>query len=297
MMESFVQSLRYRWYATLVLAEKRLREVLVSPAFYVTLTVCFLLASSSVTGFVSMIRADGINPSESPVYGLLFNLLRSVFGELFMNRLFAHGPLIASLSVTFFIFIMYLGLSTVSQFGHEKGTGALEVVTSGPADETSCFFGYFIFNAAASLLFLVAITFLFVVGAFIGNIAMSASFFLDVLFLLLGALVMFGYCVLASVLTRSSFAALAAFGAIMLFFFSVQFGIYGTISEGGNRVAGTLAAIVQWVSPFFPINFGNEAVEYGSAAGLVPSVLVPVFVSFVLLAASHLVSRKKGVKV
>jgi hypothetical protein len=289
--------MNYRAHATKTLAIKRLTETLVSPAFYITISASLLIGCFFVSDFVTMIGSDGINTGKSQVYGLVFNMIRGIFGELFTDRLFAQGPYLFAISLSFFIFITYLAMSTVMQFGNEKSSGALEVIASGPADETCCFLGYFAVNVALSALFLCAATIIFIVSALITNMTLTATYFSYLVFLLIGSVVTFAYCTLASVLTRTAITSLAFLTAGLAIFGAVQFGMYGTVSESGNIIAGSVSFVIQWISPFFPMNFGSEAAEYGSIVQFLASILVPIAVCAGILGGSHFISRKRGVRI
>jgi hypothetical protein len=289
--------MNYRLHALRVIAIKRRDETLVSPSFYIMVSASFIIAYFFIAGFIGMIGSDGINPAKSPVYGLVINLLKGVFGNSFIDRLFAQGPFLIALFLSAFVFILYMGISTVSQFGHEKGSGALEVISSGPADETACFLGYFATNLVFTIAFLVSIAILFFIAALLTNLALSGIFFFTIFLLVLGSIVVYAYASLASVLARNSFGALAFFLVFLLFFAGAQFGMYGTITGSGNKLTGTLSFIVQWISPFFALNSGSEAAEYGSIAHHIRTVLDPIIVSVIILFASHVISRTRGVRV
>jgi hypothetical protein len=289
--------INYRLHALATISRKRASEIVSSPAFYVMAAICLLIGSFLVSGFVSTIGSDGINPAKSPLYGLVFNTLKGIFGELFVGRLFADGPFIIAAFVSFLLFSAYLGMSTVMQFGNEKGSGGLELIASGPADQTSIFLGYFTVNAAASASFLIAESIIFMIAALISNLSLSGAYFAFILFLFLGSLILYAYCALASVITRNAFGALACFMAIFLAFIAAQFGMYGTESESGNIIAGSVSYVIQWISPFFPTNFGSESIEYGSFLLFVLACIYPFIISILILGASHVISKRRGVRI
>ena len=151
--------MKRRLRAALVIARRQAFETLLSPGLYVTLALGLLLGFFLVSGFAASIDSAGFNPTLNPVYDMLGRSLAGAFGSAFVEKLFAEGPFLFALLVSFFPVFLFLSISSVFRFGQEKNAGALELLAYGPADGTSYIVASFLKDiafTAASLALIVA---------------------------------------------------------------------------------------------------------------------------------------------
>ncbi|MGA2973723.1 MAG: hypothetical protein ABSF77_00260 [Spirochaetia bacterium] len=288
--------MRERMHAAIVMARRQAFETFLAPGLYATLSAGMLIGFFLVAGFTRSIDSSGFNAQLSPLYDVISRVASSLFGAAFVEKLFAEGPFVFALFCAFLPVFLFLAISSVFRFGHEKNAGAIELLTYGPADGTSYFVASFLKDALFSAASLALLALFFCVGALLGNLVPGPLFLecLPVLFFL--SLAVFAYGVLCSVLAANASSALAAFLGIMVVFAAVLAGTLSIMSDSIRSLASIAAAIVQWFSPFYYASLSVRATQAGSLAGFLGGmVLLPVLTA-VLLAASHGVLSRRGVR-
>jgi hypothetical protein len=133
-----------RAHAVSVIAQRRLYETLISPGYYISVSVGLALATLLVTGFAASIDTSGFDYQLNPIYDLIGRTLEGGFGAAFVHRVFSEGPLTAALYVGIAPVFLYLALSTIFRFTVERSVGAVELVVYGPADGSSYFVASFV---------------------------------------------------------------------------------------------------------------------------------------------------------
>ncbi|MGO9309328.1 MAG: hypothetical protein ACLQDL_09940 [Spirochaetia bacterium] len=288
--------MRRRLHAALVIARRQAFETLLAPGLYVTLALGLLLGFFLVSGFAASIDSAGFNPSLNPLYDLLDRLLVGTFGAAFAAKLFAEGPFTLALLAAFLPVFLFLAISAVFRFGQEKGAGAVELLTYGPADGTSYFIASFLTQSLFTAGALAAIAAFLGVAAALGNLVLGPLFLLFLPLLLFLSLPIMAYGILCSVLSTNASAALAAFLGILAFFVLV-FGGSLSISRVSVRTAASVAAaIVQWVSPLYYASLSVRAAQVGSVGGAVGAAALLLVLTGILLAASHVAISRRGVR-
>ncbi len=288
--------MRRRLHAALVIARRQAFETLLAPGLYVTLALGLLLGFFLVSGFATSIDSAGFNPSLNPLYDLLDRLLAGTFGTAFEAKLFAEGPFALTLLAAFLPVFLFLAISAVFRFGQEKGAGAVELLTYGPADGTSYFIASFLTQSLFTAGALAAIAAFLGVAAALGNLVLGPLFLLFLPLLLFLSLPIMAYGILCSVLSTNASAALAAFLGILAFFVLV-FGGSLSISRVSVRTAASVAAaIVQWVSPLYYASLSVRAAQVGSVGGAVGAAALLLVLTGILLAASHVAISRRGVR-
>jgi hypothetical protein len=288
--------MKRRLRAALVIARRQAFETLLSPGLYVTLALGLLLGFFLVSGFAASIDSAGFNPTLNPLYDMLGRSLAGAFGSAFVGKLFAEGPFLFALVVSFLPVFLFLSISSVFRFGQEKTAGAVELLAYGPADGTSYIVASFLKDiafTAASLLLIAA--FLWAAAA-LGNLVLGPLFLasLPVLFAL--ALAVFAYGILCSVLSANASSALATFLGILLVFLLVLAGSLSIASASVRTIASVAAAVLQWISPFFYASLCLRAVQGASVGGVLGGIGLLLVLTVALLAAAHVAISRRGVR-
>lgn len=285
-----------RLHAALVIARRQAFETLLSPGLYVTLALGLLLGFFLVASFAASIDSAGFNPTINPLYDMLARSLAGIFGPAFVGKLFAEGPFLFALLVSFLPVFLFLAISSVFRFGQEKTAGAVELLAYGPADGTSYIVASFLKDVAFTAGALVVIAAFLRAGAALGNMVLGPLFLasLPVLFVL--SLAVFAYGILCSVLSANASSALAAFLGILLVFLLVLAGSLAIASDSVRSVAAVAAAILQWISPFFYASLCVRAAQGGSIPGLLGGIGLLVVLVAVLLAIAHFAISRRGVR-
>ena len=281
----------------LVIARKKIKETLLSPAFYLLLTCGYLAGYIITSGFIDIIKSDGINPEQNPFFEILFSLLSGSLSGSFLDRLFAEGPFILALYISVIPFIIYLIFSSLFKLGYEKTTGALELVVYGPIAVHSYILGSFIRNLFFISAYLLSIILLFALGAIITNTVLGPVFFATIVMLFFLSFAFFSLCIFCSVIPRYSFASFAFFLVLSAFFLVLQMGTLVSVSGYVQNFWSVFAGAVQFISPLFYFNNGLTAIDYGDQLLYIFNILILIVISGILIVSSYFISRKKGVTI
>ncbi len=285
-----------RLHAAFVIARRQAFETILAPGLYVTVALGLLLGWFLASGFAVSIDSAGFNPALNPMYDVLGRALTGIFGSALVGKLFAEGPFLLALIVSFLPVFLFLGISSVSRFGQEKNAGAVELLAFGPADGTSYILASFFKDALFAALSLVVITGFLAAAAALGNLVLGPLFLasLPVLFAL--SLPVFAYGILCSVLSSNASSALGTFLGILLVFVLVFAGSLSIASTAVRTAASAAAAVLQWISPLYYATLCMKAVQGSSVAGLLGGIGLQLVLSAALLAAGHLAISRRGVR-
>ena len=285
-----------RLHAAWAIARRRVHETLIAPGWYVALTFCLLLSSFLVAGFVRSVDSGGFNFHVHPVYDLLGRALEATFGSAVVQGLFAEGPFAFALHAAFLPMLVYLACSSVVRFGLERSVGALELMTYGPADGTAWFLAFLIRDMLASLLVLLLLLGFLAVSAAINNLVLGPALFFSLPALLLVALSVHAYGILASTIADHAASALAAFLGLMSLFVAVFLGSFTIVNGYVRTLSAVLAWALRWVSP---VQYWDQALRGAGSAGggrYVLNLVLLAALSGIVLAASHFILKARGVR-
>jgi hypothetical protein len=285
-----------RLHASRVIASRRLLEAVITPGFYIALMIGLLAGYYLVVGFAGAIDSSGFNFQLHPIYDLIARSLSGAFGATFVEKLFAEGPFLFALYVAFLPILLYLAVSSVFRFGLEKNVGAVELLTYGPADGTSYFLAFFLKDVLLTLLSVVVLLAFFAVAAAMNNLVLGPMFLVSLVLIFFAAMAVFAYGILASVLTDSAASSIALFIGFLVLFLLVQMGSFTIVSRYVRSFSGLLSWIINWLSPLFYWNLGLAAAEMGGSGGFLLSLLALLALTGVVLYASHLAMRIRGVR-
>lgn len=288
--------MNYRLHATRVIAKRRVFETLISPGYYVAMTVGFLLAYFLVRGFGQAVDSSGFDFRLQPVYDLLGRALEGAFGSVVVRKLFAEGPFQLVLYAAFLPVLLFLAASSVFRFGLERKVGAIELLAYGPADGTSYFLASLIKDLLATLLYLLLLLGLLAVAAALHNLILGPSFFYSLALLPFLATAVYAYGILASTLTDNSASALAVFLAVMVFFLVVFLGSFTIVSGYVRSLSAVFAWVLRWVSPLYYWDQALRAAEVGSGGLYALHLLLELVLAGAVLTASHFILKSRGVR-
>ncbi len=289
--------MNYRLNSTGAIAKRKIFETFISPGFYIALSIGLLLGYFVIGGFVDSIDSSGLNYSLNSIYELIARSLSGAFGETFVIKLFAEGPYLFALFVSFIPFLFYLAISSVFKFGFEKKVGALELITYGPADGTSYFLASFVKDMVFTLIYLMVLLVFFFVSALINNLVLGPMFFYTTVMMIFLSFAFYGYGVVSSVLTDTASSAIALFLGIALFFLIIQMGSFTIVSGYVRNLSTVLAWIIKWISPVFYLDLGMSSIGYGNVPMYLLSMLLLLVLTGGLLLISHLILKVRGVRV
>jgi hypothetical protein len=287
--------MRRRLRAALIIARREAFETLLSPGLYITLTLGLLLGFALVRSFTLSVDSSGFNPRINVLCDFLDKALSGAFGTAFVAKVFEQGPLALALVGSFLPVFLFLAISSVFRFGVERSTGAVELLAYGPADGTSCFLASFLRDVGFAAASLAVIALLLALMATVGNLSVGPLFLrtLGVVFCL--SVVVFAYGVLFSVLSSNAASALSLFLAALIVFLLLLAGSLA-LMDVPARVLSWASLLLQWFSPFYYASLCLRAAERGAAAGALGAAALLLVLAFGVLAASHAVLRRRGVR-
>jgi hypothetical protein len=289
--------MKTRFHAAQVISKRMLFEMFIHPWFYVFLAFSLAGGLSVVWTFVQSIGTSGIfRFSQEGLQDPSLRFLLSSFGSTFCEKIFREGPFFFALCYSSLPVFLYLSMSAAFTFGNERTAGAIELITYGPADGTSCFLALLMRNMAGSIIMLITLILFFFIAAFLNNIALGYIFFYTLLLIFFLFLSMYSYVIFASVLSNSSSSSLALTIFFYLFFFSLQIGSFQIVQQDVRQYVHSIFLVARWISPLYYWTKGIEAAGYGNIPGYFLSLLFLFLLSFVLLCASHFILKRKGVR-
>ena len=283
-------------HVTMVLARKRVFETFISPGFYIVQCIGLVFCYFLITGFAGSVDSSGFNPTLNPLYDIIGRTLNGTFGLTFTLKLFAEGPFLLSLYVSFAPVMIYLALSSVFRFGFEKNVGAIELIVYGPADGTACFTALLLKDLFFIALNLLITTVLFWIASLTNNLSIGPSFYQALISLLFFSCAVFSYGLFCSIVTDNAASGIALFAGIFVFFAFVQLGTYSIISTYVRNFSTILSWIVKWASPLFYRSWGTSHLERGNEGVFALSLILLLLLSAILLYFAHSVLRSRGVR-
>jgi hypothetical protein len=285
-----------RFRAVRVIAARQVFESLVSPGFYVILSLSLALSCALAAGFAASIDTSGFNPKLSPLYDFISRLIVGSFGASFQEKLFAEGPLAFALLVSFLPMLVYLAVSSVFRFGHEKNAGAVELIVYGPADGAAYVLAAWFKDMLLSLVSLAVLSAALLAAAELMRLLPGRLFGTMIVVLPLACLSVFAYGALCSILASNATSALALFLGIQVVFFLLLAGSFAIVSGPVRSVSAVAAALLQWVSPFFYAGLCFRAAESGQWMLFISGSALLLLLCAVVLYAGNLVIRRTGVR-
>jgi len=285
-----------RTRSTLVIARRRLLDSFINPGFYVTLSISLAIAFAAVVSFAAAVDSSGFNYRLSPLYDVVGGLIVGAFGDALLAKTFAQGPLLFALHGAFVPVLLYLAFASVYRFGAERSSGALELYTYGPTDATAYFLGSVMKDAVLTLVALASILLFLLALAAVDNLAITPALLTSAEVLFLAALGIYAYGVLVSVCVDNGSAALSIFIAAVATFFLFLIGSYAIAVGYAASLVSMVSRVVGWFSPLAYWALFLRSREAAEAGGLILALAGEIALTALLLAASHLIVRARGVR-
>ena len=285
-----------RSHAARVISQRQAQEAILSPAPWLALAIGLLLGYLFVAAFVGAVDTSGFDPDANPLMHFTVSALTGAFGTTLVEKIFSQGPFPLAIAIAAGPYVLYLGIAAVLRFGLEKSTGVIELLSYGPSDGTSYVLASMlkdaVFSAAglgAVLLFLLACSGVFNLS--LGPLAVSS---MPVLFLSVLACLAWGnFC---SILASNAASALALFAAIMAFCLALLIGTYAIASASVHGLVAVAAGVLQWLSPFFYASVSIRSFSHGNVLGFVAGLGLLALLSAALLAGSHVLVSRRGIR-
>jgi hypothetical protein len=283
-------------HAISVIASRRLYETVISPGYYIALSVGLALAALLVTGFAASIDTSGFDYRLNPIYDLMGRTLEGGVGASFFDHLFSEGPLVLALYVGIAPVFLYLALSTIFRFTVERSVGAVELVVYGPADGTSYFLASYVKDVVLGAAATVVLLLFLLLAAAANNLYVGPMLLQSLLIIVPLASAGFAYAVLASVVTDNAAASIALFAAVGILFLLLLAGRFMIVEGYARNLANVLGGILQWVSPLFYWGLGLRTLGFGNVGMFVLCLVLLLALSAALLAASSRILNGRGVR-
>jgi ABC-type multidrug transport system permease subunit len=288
--------MRDRMHAARVVARTQLLESLLSPGLYVSLSAGLIIGWLLCADFARAVDSSGFDPRLSGFWALATRALSGAFGPVFVERLLAEGPFLAILAVSFAPVFLVLSIGSVFRFGLEKNAGAIELIVYGPADGAAYFLGSFIKDAVLLACALGLLTLYFLVLAGAQNLVVGPMFLAAVPVVFFLALAISAFGILCSVAAGHAAAALMLFLGTGTFFTAMAAGSLSAAGSSLRAAAETTSAVLQWFSPLYYASRCARAYGGGNAAEYAAGLALLVVLTGAVLAGSHFLIGRKGVR-
>ncbi len=285
-----------RIHAARVIARRKTLETVLNPGFYIAQTAGLLLGYILITGFTGAIDSSGFSFELNPVYDFVGRAMVGAFGRTFVDKLFSEGPFLLALYISFLPSFFYLSINSVFRFSFEKKVGAIELISYGPADGTSCFLASYVKDILLTLLTIAILFIYFAVAAFNNNIVLGSRFLYSVPLILFTSSALYAYGILAAVATDNAVSAISLYMGIVIFFLIILMGTFSIVSGYVSTLSGVFTRIAGWLSPLFYWNLSLTGVESGNAGFFITGIVILSVLTGIVLFASHLIVGVKGVR-
>ena len=283
---------RPRLHAARVIAGHQLKETLLSPVVYVGLSLGLFFGHFSIATFVASIDTGGFDPTRNPAGDAAIRSIAGIFGNSFVASLFAEGPFLLALVLAGGPVFIALAIASVFRFGIERTTGAIELITCGPADGPAYCLGTLLKDALLAAGVILVLLIFFGVEAIASNMVLGPAFAAAVPAVFLLALYLSAAGVLCSVVAGGAAAALLLFICLQAV---LLLPLVGALSISGAAVH-QVAATVQWASPFAWAFHGHRLLGDGSVGWFLASCGSLLLVAGALLVAAASLLSRKGVR-
>ncbi len=261
-----------------ILAKRELRVTLFGGGIYFAVLISLAVSSTILHNYLNAVARDRLLIAASP---------------------FAY-PLFIATGVC----AVYLALASVTSIARERNMQTLELLFYGPVDHTSYIFAKYLKAVLSYVFIIILLACYFVVASLTTNLGLSVKFLgvLALSFFLSSCVITFG--IFMSTLSGSvRTAVLLLFGIVGgLIVIQVTLEVLINIEDELpptliylRYTLSILHAIVKWVSPFYYLEQGMEAVSLGSVAKYAVSGIFSIFYSALFLVLSIQALKRKGV--
>jgi len=275
------------FYGTKELTRLHLKEMFLSPAFFIVAAISTVFGYLPVRGFVNSIGSQGFKPSLSPMFANITSSLESLFSEVLVEKLFAEGPFLFAFYCAFIPMLLYVCTSSIITYHFQHDVGAIELVRFGPIRSRTYLVSLFLKDMVLILIYILYLTATFFVISRLNNLLMGPAFIQAVFVLAFVSILVCVYARLAASVTTTGIGSLSLFLIVMVLFAIVHIGSYTVINDYIRNVSTVLSWIIQWFSPFYFITLIQTGLELGAPVtvigGLIGTLMVGTLVGFVTI--------------
>ena len=285
-----------RIYTTMVLTKKKVFETILSPALYITMALGLICAYFVISSFIGSAVADGINYSQNSIMRLISKFIIAIAGKDLLENIFSEGPFTLALYISFLPLFLYLAISSVFKYGHEKSTGAIELITYGPVTLASYFLSSILRNMIFITGYLFTLLCIFFITSIISNLLLGPVFISSLFILIFLCMTIFAYGILCSSTMRHGFSSLTIFVAIILIFIGTKIFASMTIETYSITIWTIITTFINFLSPFFYFELGITGIQLGNILLYFLMVLSMAVLTTIILYASKTISNIRGVE-
>ena len=263
-----------------VLAKREIRSTIYGVGIYLAILVSQVISSVILRNYLRAVGRDGMLITASPLA----------------------YPLFMATAVC----AIYLALASVTSISRDKDMQTLEALFYGPVDHTAYILAKYLKGLLSYVFIILFLAVYFVVVSFISNLGLSVKFLGVILLSLFLSSCVISFGIFVSTLSESVRTSVLLFLGVIggLIAIQVTHGMLIQMEEANLAppliyLRNTLAIInggVKWVSPFYYVNEGMEAVSLGSVGKYALSGGSSVIYSAVALFLSAVVLKRKGVR-
>ncbi len=243
--------MKARLHAARVICKRQCFAVLISPGYYLSLSMGMILSYLVIRGFIHSIDSNGFNPELSSSFDLIARSFTGLFGSALFRRIFSQGPFLLSGIAGFLPITVFITMNMVGRLGFEKNVGAVDLVLFGPADG----FSYVIASMVRDIfLYMGAFFILILYSAFIAvthNLVLGPDFFLALTASLFFGIVFSAYTCLCAVVTNSTTSGVVLCILIAFVFMLIQTGTYLISGQYVHTLSLVFSLALRWVSPVY----------------------------------------------
>lgn len=263
-----------------VLAKRELRLTMYGIGIYLAILISLVISATILQNYLEAVGRDRLLITASP---------------------FAY-PLFIATGVC----AVYLALASATSIARERNMQTLELLFYGPVDYVSYIFAKYLKAVLSYMFIIILLVCYFFIASLTSNLGLSFKF-LGVLVLSLflsSCVISFG--ILMSTLAESVRTSVLLLLGIVGGLIAIQIALEVLMNMGEVNLAPALLylrntlsilhAIVKWVSPFYYLDKGMEAVSLGSVAKFAASGIFSTIYSAVFLVLSILALKIKGVR-
>ena len=201
---------------------------------------------------------------------------------------------------------IYLAISAATSIARERDSQTLELLFYGPVNHSSYIFSKYLKGVLTYLFIILFLSIYFISSSLISNLGLSFRLLgvLILSFFLSSCVISFG--ILISTLTENVRTSILFFLGIVggLIAIQITLEILANMGETSLHPAirylintlGVIHAVVKWISPFYYLNEGLDAVSSGSAGRFFLSGITSIIYTAVMLLSSVFALKGKGVR-
>lgn len=270
-----------------VLTRLHLKEMFLTPAFFIAAAISTVFGYLPVRGFVNSIGSQGFNPSLSPMFANITASLESLFSEVLVDTLFAQGPFLFALYCAYIPMLLYICASSIITYHFQRDVGAIELVRFGPVRSRTYLLSLFLKDLVSIIVYIAYLTITFFIVSRLNNLLLGPAFIQSVCVLAFVSVLICAYARLAASATSSGIGSLSLFLIVMISFAIVHVGSYTVIHDYIRNVSTILSWIVRWFSPFYFVTSVQTGLEIQSfwmvVGGSLGILVVTALVGFVAI--------------